>query len=63
VKRGTCGIKAATKDDVIAAIERIFPEVPWPSPASLIEHAADAVGAVIAARDSELLRMARRLSA
>jgi crossover junction endodeoxyribonuclease RuvC len=62
VKRGTCGIKGATKDDIIAAVERLFPDVEWPEPASLIEHAADAVGAVVAARDSEMLRMARRLA-
>jgi Holliday junction resolvasome RuvABC endonuclease subunit len=64
VKRAACGTKAASKDDVILAIERAFPDVTWPTgPDSLIEHAADALGAVLAARDSETLRMARRLGA
>jgi crossover junction endodeoxyribonuclease RuvC len=62
VKRATTGQKKAEKDDVIAAVERMFPDVPWPTPASVIEHAADAVGAVLAAKDSETLRMARRLA-
>lgn len=61
VKRATCGTKNATKGDVIAAVERRFPDVQWPEPASVIEHAADAVGAVLAALDSDVLRMARRM--
>jgi Holliday junction resolvasome RuvABC endonuclease subunit len=63
VKRATCGRADASKEDVIAAVEQRFPGIAWPSPASVVEHAADAVGAVLAALDSETLRMARRLSA
>jgi crossover junction endodeoxyribonuclease RuvC len=63
VKRALTGAKTATKDDVIAAIERRFPEITWPSQKTLWEHAADAVGVVVACLDSDALRMARRLSA
>jgi crossover junction endodeoxyribonuclease RuvC len=63
VKRAVCGAKSADKGEIILAIERRHPEVVWPSPASVIEHAADAVGAVVAALGTDTLRMARRLSA
>lgn len=60
VKLAVVGSKTATKDDVIAAVERRFPDVTWPSTRSLWEHAADAVGVVVACLDSDVLRMARR---
>jgi crossover junction endodeoxyribonuclease RuvC len=63
VKRAVCGSKTASKDDVIGAIELRFPEVEWPKQKTLIEHAADAVGVVLACLDSDALQMARRLSA
>lgn len=62
VKRATCGRKTADKAEVVVAVETRFPEVEWPSPASVVEHAADAIGAVLAALDSETLRLARQLA-
>lgn len=61
LKKAVCGSKTATKEDVIAAIEGRFPDVEWPSPASTVEHAADAIGAVLACLDSSALQMARKL--
>jgi len=61
LKQVVCGSKSATKEDVIAAIEKRFPGVQWPAPKGVIEHAADAAGAVIACLDSSALQMARRL--
>jgi Holliday junction resolvasome RuvABC endonuclease subunit len=63
VKLAVARSKTATKEDVIAAIERRYPSVTWPSQKTLWEHAADAIGVVIACLDSDALRMARRLSA
>jgi Holliday junction resolvasome RuvABC endonuclease subunit len=67
VKRAMVGRKTADKDEIIAAVESRYPEVAWTGPQSTWEHQADAVGAVVAALDSETLRsvqtMARRLSA
>jgi Holliday junction resolvasome RuvABC endonuclease subunit len=63
VKRAVCGAKQASKDEIVVAVERRFPEVEWPTPASVVEHAADAIGAVLAALDTDTLRMARRLGA
>ena len=62
VKLAVCCSKTATKDDVIAAIESRFPGIEWPRVRSLWEHAADAVGVVLACCDSDALRMARRLT-
>lgn len=60
VKRAVCGVKTASKDDVIGAIERRFPDVEWPKPNSVIEHTADAVASVVACLDAEARRLAER---
>lgn len=62
VKRAMTGRKKAEKDEIILAVEQRFPEVPWPEdvPRGCWEHAADAVGAVVAALDSDVLRIARQ---
>lgn len=60
VKRAVCGVKNASKDDVALAVEARFPEVTWPTKATLQEHAADAIAVVVACLDSELVRLARR---
>jgi Holliday junction resolvasome RuvABC endonuclease subunit len=62
VKRAMCRQKGASKDDVILAVEARYPEVEWPTPQGVWEHAADAVGAIVAALDSETLRLARTLA-
>jgi crossover junction endodeoxyribonuclease RuvC len=62
VKRAMVGRKSAEKAEIVLAVERRFPDVRWPSPASVVEHAADAIGAVVAALDSTTLRLARRAS-
>lgn len=62
VKRAMVGKKAATKDEIVLAVERRHPEVEWVGPAGVWEHEADAIGAVVAALDSETLRLARRLA-
>lgn len=62
IKKVLCGRKDASKEDVIAAVEDRFPGVEWPSPASVVEHAADAVGAVLACTDSPTIQMARKIS-
>ncbi len=41
----------------------VIPEVVWPAPASIVERAADAISAVVAALNIDLLCMARRLAA
>jgi Holliday junction resolvasome RuvABC endonuclease subunit len=63
VKLAMTGRKNASKDEVILAVEQRFPDVEWPSPVGIIEHAADAVGVVVACLDTDALRMARRLGA
>lgn len=62
LKHAVVGKKTASKDEVIEAIERRFPAVSWPTPTSIIEHAADAVAAVIACSDSQAIRMAIHLA-
>jgi Holliday junction resolvasome RuvABC endonuclease subunit len=62
VKRAACGRKDGSKDDVIAAMEARYPGIVWPSPAGVVEHAADAIAAVVAALDGDTLRMARQIA-
>jgi crossover junction endodeoxyribonuclease RuvC len=65
VKKAMCGTKKAEKAEIILAVERRFSEVPWPEDVSqrAWEHAADAVGAVVAALDDEVIRMVRDAAA
>jgi crossover junction endodeoxyribonuclease RuvC len=62
VKKAVTGSKTASKDDVIGALELRFPDLELPQQLTLQEHAADAVGVVIACLDTDALRMARRLA-
>lgn len=56
IKRKVCGDGKASKEHMIAAVREIFPNLEFPSQETLHEHAADAVGAVVAARDSEVFK-------
>lgn len=62
IKRVLCGNSKATKEEVIAAVQVKFPDAKWPKVRGLWEHAADAVGAIYACRDSGVIQMARRLA-
>jgi Holliday junction resolvasome RuvABC endonuclease subunit len=61
----TAGRKDASKADVQAALEHRFPEVRelWPAQKTLVEHAADAVAAVVAGLESDVVRAALRARA
>lgn len=61
IKLATAGSGTASKEDVQAALERRYPGLAWPSRKSDVEHAADALGAVVACLESDVVRMARRL--
>lgn len=63
IKKKLCGAKNATKDDIIQAIERRFPDAEWPTKKTVWEHCADAAGAVLACLDSQAIQMARRFAA
>lgn len=57
IKRKVTGDGKASKERMIAEIKK-YPNLIWPTQETLHEHAADAVGAVIACRDSEMLQWA-----
>jgi crossover junction endodeoxyribonuclease RuvC len=62
VKLAVCGRKDASKEDVQAALRQRFPELPGfldKTPTGQLEHPYDAVGAVVACMDSEVLRLLR----
>jgi len=61
----TAGRKDASKADVQAALEQRFPEVKalWPAQKTLQEHAADALAAVVAGLESDVVRAALRARA
>jgi Holliday junction resolvasome RuvABC endonuclease subunit len=57
IKRAVCpDTPKATKDDVILAVERLWPAVKWPAKRDNYEHLADAIAAGWACRDDELVR-------
>ncbi len=58
----TAGRRDASKADVQAALELRFPEVKalWSTQKTLIEHAADALAAVVAGLESDVVRAALR---
>lgn len=60
IKLALCGVKSASKAEVMAAVEVAHPEIFWPKPRSLWEHAADAVGAVHGCLDSPVAQMVRQ---
>lgn len=57
IKKGVCpDSPKASKDDVIIAIEQLFPNVVWPRKKDNWEHVADAIAAAYVCRDDELVR-------
>lgn len=64
IKRALCPeIPKASKDDVIAAVERLWPDVQWPKRKPLWEHQADAIAVAWACRGDELVRAVLRAEA
>lgn len=61
IKKATCGRADASKAEVQRALVDRFGALVWPTPGGVIEHAADALGAVIACLDSDVMRMARQM--
>lgn len=60
LKRTVAGSRSASKEQVQTALERRYPELPdWPA---YREHAADALGAVVACLDDGVILMGRRLA-
>lgn len=57
IKHAVCpDIRKASKDDVIAAVETMWPNVEWPRKRDNWEHLADAIAAAWACRDDEIVR-------
>jgi len=61
IKKALVGANNASKEEVIAAIRKRFPEIKWPNAKGLHEHIADATGAVVACMDSEVIKMVRQV--
>ncbi len=57
IKKAVVGTGTASKEAMIEAIKNRYPSISWPANISIHEHAADAVGSIIACKDSELMRM------
>jgi crossover junction endodeoxyribonuclease RuvC len=67
LKNKVAGSKKASKEEVQAALEKRFGKSKLQKlcadvPASFFEHPYDALGAVVACSDSEVIRLARRMS-
>jgi Holliday junction resolvasome RuvABC endonuclease subunit len=62
LKLAVAGSKSATKDEVIAAVSKMFPKTPWPKATGLHEHMADAIGAVIACLQHPTILAVKKMS-
>jgi crossover junction endodeoxyribonuclease RuvC len=63
IKVALCGNKAATKDDIAAAVTaRVAGVIPMKLARTKQEHAFDAIAAVLTCADSDELKLARKLS-
>ena len=58
IKRAVTGDGKSSKERMIATIQRLFPSLTLPHQLGLQEHAADAVGAIIACQNSTLMKFA-----
>jgi len=61
VKDSLVGNKSASKDDMIKAIRKKFPEVPWPNATTLHEHMADAVASGLACQNHAVIQAVRKM--
>jgi len=57
VKKAVTGLRSATKREVMDAVRKKFEGVDWPKTKGVFEHVADAVGAYLALRDGNLVKM------
>lgn len=67
LKKHVTGVKTASKEDIQRALDKEFgvkvlKGLTSEVTGSLLEHPYDALGAIVACRDSEVLRLARRMS-
>jgi Holliday junction resolvasome RuvABC endonuclease subunit len=62
IKLATTGSKTATKQAVQAALEARYGAIDWQAPPSKQEHPSDALGAIVASLDYDVIQMARRLA-
>jgi len=64
VKRATAWRRDASKEAVRAAMEARYPDrPPWPLPAGVIEHAADALAVAVTCLEHPTVKLARRMLA
>lgn len=62
IKKAVAGNKQASKAEILQALELAYPLAPsWPTPASVAEHAADALAAIVACLNTPVIKMARSL--
>lgn len=61
LKRAVCGRGTASKKEVQAALVERYGELPLPPQRGLHEHACDALAAVVACLDADVIKLARRM--
>lgn len=58
VKMAVTGRKAASKEEIMDTVRnKLFPHIVWPDCAAKFEHIADAIGAYLALKNGNLVRM------
>jgi len=63
IKRAVAGRKTASKGEIMVALECRYDDLPpWPAQKGLVEHAADALAAVVACLDHPMFLMTRRMA-
>lgn len=62
LKKSVTGSGSASKEDISNALVKRFGQIKWPKNKTHMEHAADALGAVVACLESDVIKMARKMS-
>ncbi len=55
-----CGSQKASKESIQEAVISAYPDYPWPRGDKKFEHIADAMGALMVAADSEMVKLLSR---
>jgi len=51
-----CGLRNASKDDMMNKVKQMYPDAGWPKVKNEFEHIADAVGALMVAKKSDIYK-------
>lgn len=57
IKKKLCGKRNASKEEIQSVVMKVWPDAAWPKAKGKLEHVADAAGALIVGRDSDIYKL------